>query len=69
MSCADLSFAKKKAKAKHKAHKISASAKKKAKQVKPYVSKKACPKCGPGIHLADHKNRSACGKCGYFEKK
>ncbi|MBT3985104.1 30S ribosomal protein S27ae [archaeon] len=30
-----------------------------------------CPKCGPGIFLAQHKNRKTCGKCGYtiFEKK
>ena len=32
---------------------------------------KACPRCGPGIYLAKHKGRAACGKCGYteFEKK
>ncbi len=24
---------------------------------------------GPGIRLADHKDRKACGKCGYYEKK
>lgn len=29
---------------------------------------KACPKCGPGVFLANHKGRSACGKCGYTEK-
>jgi len=28
---------------------------------------KWCPRCGPGTHLAKHKNRSACGKCGYAE--
>ena len=27
-----------------------------------------CPKCGPGIFLAAHKNRRTCGKCGYMEK-
>jgi small subunit ribosomal protein S27Ae len=28
-----------------------------------------CPKCGPGIFLAAHGNRMACGKCGYTEFK
>jgi small subunit ribosomal protein S27Ae len=32
-------------------------------------SKKSCPKCGPGVFLAEHKDRFACGKCGYMEKK
>lgn len=27
-----------------------------------------CPKCGPGVFLAVHKNRKTCGKCGYSEK-
>ena len=31
--------------------------------------KKACPKCGPGVFLADHKDRTSCGKCGYTEFK
>ena len=26
-----------------------------------------CPKCGPAIFLGKHKNRVACGKCGYTE--
>ncbi|MEM5804559.1 MAG: 30S ribosomal protein S27ae [Candidatus Aenigmatarchaeota archaeon] len=26
-----------------------------------------CPRCGPGIFLAEHKDRVACGKCGYAE--
>ena len=30
---------------------------------------KSCPKCGPGIFLAQHKDRQTCGKCGYMEKK
>lgn len=28
-----------------------------------------CPKCGAGVFLANHKNRLACGKCGYTEMK
>lgn len=31
--------------------------------------RKACPKCGPGIFLAEHENRFACGNCGYTEFK
>ena len=30
---------------------------------------KTCPKCGPGVFLAEHKDRLSCGKCGYMEKK
>jgi small subunit ribosomal protein S27Ae len=26
-----------------------------------------CPKCGPGVFLAEHKDRNTCGKCGYTE--
>lgn len=28
-----------------------------------------CPKCGPGVFMAEHKNRVSCGKCGYTEFK
>jgi len=28
-----------------------------------------CPKCGPGVFLAEHKDRWTCGKCGYTEFK
>ena len=42
---------------------------KKAKKIAPYKPKRSCPKCGPGIRLASHPDRLACGKCGYFEKK
>jgi small subunit ribosomal protein S27Ae len=28
----------------------------------------SCPKCGPGVFLASHKNRRTCGSCGYMEK-
>ena len=31
--------------------------------------RKHCPKCGPGVFLAEHKNRSSCGRCGYTEFK
>ena len=24
-----------------------------------------CPKCGPGVFLAVHKDRKTCGACGY----
>ncbi|MFP4005987.1 MAG: 30S ribosomal protein S27ae [Candidatus Hadarchaeia archaeon] len=32
-------------------------------------SKKSCPRCGPGVFMADHGERLACGKCGYTEFK
>lgn len=28
---------------------------------------KACPRCGPAIFLAVHKDRLHCGKCKYTE--
>lgn len=28
---------------------------------------KTCPKCGPGMFLAKHKDRIVCGKCQYVE--
>jgi len=31
--------------------------------------RKTCPKCGPGIFLAEHRDRFSCGKCGYTEFK
>ncbi|MGM5482107.1 MAG: 30S ribosomal protein S27ae [Nanobdellota archaeon] len=30
---------------------------------------KTCPKCGPSVFLANHKDRKTCGKCGYMEKQ
>jgi small subunit ribosomal protein S27Ae len=30
-------------------------------------NRKSCPKCGEGVHLAQHKDRQSCGKCGYTE--
>ncbi|MBP2146869.1 small subunit ribosomal protein S27Ae [Methanofollis sp. W23] len=29
--------------------------------------RKYCPRCGPGVFMAQHKDRLACGKCGYTE--
>jgi small subunit ribosomal protein S27Ae len=29
--------------------------------------RRTCPKCGPGVFLAVHKDRVSCGKCGYTE--
>ncbi|MEW5996530.1 MAG: ribosomal S27a family protein [Candidatus Micrarchaeota archaeon] len=46
-----------------------AAAKKEKKAIKPYRPGKHCPKCGPGVRLAQHKDRLSCGKCGYFERK
>jgi small subunit ribosomal protein S27Ae len=31
--------------------------------------KPVCPKCGPGVFMAAHANRTSCGKCGYTEFK
>ncbi len=42
---------------------------KKKRVTKAYVKKRACPKCGPGTSLAEHKNRLSCGKCHYTESK
>lgn len=42
---------------------------KKTKKIAPYKKKKTCPRCGAGVHLAEHKDRFSCGKCGYMEKK
>lgn len=38
---------------------------KKKKQFSAYKPGKMCPKCGS--RLAAHKDRLACGKCGYSE--
>ena len=29
--------------------------------------RRSCPKCGPGVFMAEHKDRLNCGKCGYTE--
>jgi len=31
--------------------------------------KKTCPKCGPGVFMADHEKRRHCGKCNFTEFK
>jgi len=31
--------------------------------------RRACPKCGDGVFLAEHKDRLSCGNCGYTEFK
>ncbi len=42
---------------------------KKERETKPYPKEvRFCPKCGPGVHLAKHKDRWSCGKCGYMER-
>ena len=28
---------------------------------------RSCPRCGPGVFLANHKGRLFCGKCKYTE--
>ncbi|MBD3194236.1 MAG: 30S ribosomal protein S27ae [Candidatus Lokiarchaeota archaeon] len=32
---------------------------------------RTCPKCGPSVFMADHYDRSSCGRCGYtvFKRK
>jgi len=31
--------------------------------------RRSCPKCGPGVFMAEHADRVSCGKCGYTEFK
>lgn len=31
------------------------------------IKSKTCPRCGPGVFLAQHKGRTTCGKCRYTE--
>ncbi len=33
------------------------------------LQKRSCPRCGPGVLMAEHADRVACGKCGYTEFK
>lgn len=32
-------------------------------------TRKQCPKCGVGVFMAEHKDRRACGRCGYMERE
>ena len=32
-------------------------------------TRRSCPKCGPGVFMAEHTDRTSCGKCGYTEFK
>ncbi|MCS7134398.1 MAG: 30S ribosomal protein S27ae [Candidatus Pacearchaeota archaeon] len=44
--------------------------KKSSERWKKYIQGKKprfCPRCGPGIFLAEHKDRLFCGKCYYTE--
>ncbi|QLJ52340.1 MAG: hypothetical protein Sv326_0165 [Candidatus Fermentimicrarchaeum limneticum] len=41
----------------------------KKKEIKTYKPRRSCPKCGSGVHLAEHKDRLSCGRCGYLEMK
>lgn len=55
-----------------KAHKNKPTSKKYAKYTVAGDSakkEKICPRCGPGIFLAVHKDRFYCGKCHYTEFK
>ncbi|MEM3851816.1 MAG: 30S ribosomal protein S27ae [Methanomassiliicoccales archaeon] len=29
--------------------------------------RRSCPRCGPGVFLAQHSGRVSCGRCGYAE--
>ncbi|MFH0954973.1 MAG: 30S ribosomal protein S27ae [Candidatus Micrarchaeota archaeon] len=31
--------------------------------------KLACPKCGAGVFMAEHKDRHNCGNCGFTQMK
>lgn len=32
-------------------------------------SRRFCPRCGPGVFLAEHEDRYTCGNCKYSEIK
>jgi small subunit ribosomal protein S27Ae len=34
---------------------------------KAVLTRRHCPRCGPGVLLAEHKDRVSCGRCGYTE--
>ncbi|MEM2460728.1 MAG: 30S ribosomal protein S27ae [Candidatus Hadarchaeales archaeon] len=33
------------------------------------VLRRYCPRCGPGVFMAEHEDRWSCGRCGYAEFK
>ncbi len=33
------------------------------------LQRRYCPRCGTGVVMAEHKDRVACGRCGYTEFK
>ena len=55
------------AKKKVKAHKSSERYKKYKVSGSKVEKGKTCPKCGPAMFLAVHKDRVHCGSCGYSE--
>ncbi|HJJ99548.1 MAG TPA: 30S ribosomal protein S27ae [Methanocorpusculum sp.] len=38
-------------------------------QGKATTTHRNCPRCGQGVFMGEHKDRFACGKCGYTEFK
>lgn len=32
-------------------------------------ARRFCPRCGPGVFLAEHEDRYTCGRCKYTEFK
>ena len=50
-----------------KPHKNKPTSKKYEKYSEGKKAGKTCPRCGPGIFLAIHKDRMHCGKCSYTE--
>ena len=50
-----------------KPHKNKPTSKKYSKYEADGKKAKVCPRCGPGIFLATHKDRLYCGKCHYTE--
>jgi small subunit ribosomal protein S27Ae len=55
----------------HKNHKVSNKSSKYTIEGGKIKRAKYCPRCGPGIFLAQGQGRNYCGKCHYteFEKK
>ena len=34
---------------------------------KAVLARRHCPRCGPGVLMAEHNDRVSCGRCGYTE--